>query len=481
MSLKDKTINGVAWNGVGNIVRQVLMVATLIIMARFLTPENFGVFAILMIFVSFMKILSFMGTGQAIIHLDNPSQRMLSSIFYVNIVMGALLFGLLFILAWPIADFFENSELVNLLQIFSLTFIITTLSLVQRVLLEKMMLFKHIVVIETIALTISSIAGVTTAIYGFGVYSLIVMALANAAISTAGLWINSHWRPSLTFSIDDVKKVWSYSVNITGFSITNYFARQSDQFLIGKFVGSGALGIYSVAYKIMLYPLENISRVIARVLFPAFSKVKNDNAKLKSGYLKTITYIAIVTFPLMFGLFSVAGNFVDVVLGEKWSEMTVLLMILAPIGMVQSIVATVGSIYMAKGTTGLMFKIGALDAAVTVISFFVGIPFGIEGVAIAYAVANLIMLYPNLKLSWDQIELGVFEGLGKLTPFFLISALMAIIVYYLGQGLVSLDIWKLGILAIQIFTGVFVYIALLMLFHRTVVVKMVFFLIDRKK
>jgi O-antigen/teichoic acid export membrane protein len=481
MSLKKKTINGIAWNGAGNIARQILTVVTLIVMARFLTPDDFGIFAILMIFVGFMNIFATMGTSQAVIHLDSPSKRMLSSIFYFNVGMGLVLFGLLYILAWPIADFYEKPNLVHLLQLTGLTFIITTLSLVQKAVLEKSMLFKRVVALETLALALSSFAGMLAALLDFGIYSLIIMVLSNAAILSLGLWISAHWRPSLQFSFKDIKEVLDYSLQLTGFSFINYFARQSDQFLIGKFIGSGALGIYSVAYKIILYPLENISRVIIRVLFPAFSEIKHDNVRFKNAYIKAISFIALVTFPLMAGLAAVSQNFVDVVLGEKWTEMGMLLIILAPIGLLQSIVTTVGSIFMAKGTTGLMFKIGALNAAVTVISFLVGISFGIEGVAIAYAVANLIMLYPNLKISWDQIELGVFEGLEKLTPFFLISTLMAIIVYYLGQGLVNLDISKLGILAIQIFTGVFVYIVLLMLFHRTVVVKMVFFLIDRKK
>jgi len=473
MTLKKKTISGVAWNGVGNIARQILMVVTLIVMARFLTPEDFGVFAILMIFVTFMNIFASMGTSQAVIHLDNPDQRMLSSIFYFNIVMGLALFGLLYVLAWPIATVFEQPGMVHLLQLVGLSFIITTASLVQKALLEKAMLFKRVVMIETMALTLSSIAGMASAVYGLGIYSLIIMALSNAGILSVSLWLNSHWRPSLKFAIDDIKQIWSYSFNLTSFGFINYFARQSDHFLIGKFIGSGALGVYSLAYKIMLYPLENVSRVIVRVLFPAFSEVKHDNVRFKSGYLKAITFIALVTFPIMFGLVVTAENFVDVVFGDQWSQMIVLLIILAPIGLMQSIVTTVGSIYLAKGTTSLMFRIGAVSAVVTVLSFIIGIPFGVEGVAIAYAIANLIMLYPNLKISWDQIELGVFEGLAKLAPFFLAATVMAITVYYLGEWIESFNPWQIVTLIIQIIVGIIVYIGLLMTFYRQPVIEMV--------
>jgi O-antigen/teichoic acid export membrane protein len=472
VTLEKKTINGVVWGGVGNVARQLLSIVTLIVLARFVTPEDFGVYAILMIFVNFMAIFSSMGTSQVIVHLDNPNQRMLSSIFYFNICMGVVLFSLLFFLAWPIADFFDNQDLVYLLQIIGFSFIISTLSMVQNALLEKAMLFKRLVLIETIALTISSIAGMAAAIEGLGVYSFLIMALSNASILTIGLWLNSHWRPSLSFSLDDIKKIWTYSINLTGFSFINYFARQSDQFLIGKFIGSGALGVYSLAYKIMLYPLQNISRVIVRVLFPAFSEVKHDNAHFKNSYLKVITFIALVTFPVMTGLFVVAENFVDVVFGEEWHQMIVLLIILSPVGMMQSIVTTVGSIYMAKGTTGLMFKIGALNAVVTVVAFIIGIPFGVEGVAIAYAISNLIMLYPNLKVSWEQIELGVFEGLLQLMPFLLASLVMALVVYYLGGVLAEFEVGQIIILITQVMVGIFIYLGLLMSFYRKPVIEM---------
>jgi len=466
VSLKSKTISGVAWNGLGNVARQGLMIITLIVMARYLSPDDFGVFSILMIFVSFMNIFSSMGTSQAVIHIDEPSHCMLSSIFYFNVAMGFAMFGLLFLLSWPIAEFFNNPELIDLLQIIGSVFILTTVSLVHKALLEKDMQFKRVIKIETFALTLSSLIGIVSAIIGYGVYSFILMALTNALLLTLGLWLGSQWRPGLVFSVADIKKVWSYSINLTGSTVINYFARQSDHFLIGKFLGSGALGLYSVAYKIMLYPLENVSRVIIRVLFPAFSELKHDNKRFKQAYIKAITYIALITFPLMGGVFAVADHFVSVVFGDKWTQMTMILMILVPIGLMQSIVTTVGSIYMAKGTTGLMFKVGLVNSIVTVISFLIGVLYGLEGIAIAYAIANLVMLYPNLKICWQQIDLGIIEGLSKLLPFFISSVLMSICVYLLGLWMSSQQISEILLLIIQIIAGVVIYVAFVILLYK---------------
>jgi PST family polysaccharide transporter len=465
MTLKKKTISGIVWNSAGNVARQALMIISLVIMARFLTPDDFGVFSILMIFVTFLQIFSSMGTSQAVIHLEQPDQRMLSSIFYFNLATGILLFALLYVSAWPISIFFSNPDLVHLLQIIALSFVITAIGLVQKALLEKSMQFKRVITIETISLSVSTIAGCVSAISGMGVYSFLIMSISNAAMATFALWFSTHWRPSFNFSIEDIKKVWSYSFNLTGFSVINYFARNSDNFLIGKFIGSGALGIYSVAYKVMLYPLENVSHVIVRVLFPAFSEVKHDNVRFKAGYLKAITFIALVTFPVMLGLLAIADNFVNVIFGDKWQQMAVLLVILVPIGLMQSIVTTVGSIYMAKGTTALMLKIGTLNSFVTVLAFIVGLPYGIEGMAIAYAIANLIMLYPNLKISWRQIDLGVFDGLAKLWPFLFSSLLMAVSVYMIGKWFDSLNMNIYTVFVLQILSGICIYILMLYVFY----------------
>ncbi|WP_308872828.1 MOP flippase family protein [Thiothrix subterranea] len=401
MSLKRKTIAGIGWNSVGNIFRQAFQLLTLIIMARLLSPEEFGTFAILMVFVGFFNIFAMMGTSQVVVYLDSPSQRMLSTIFYFNIGTGLFLSGVLYIASEYIESFFKISDLATYLQLIGISFIPLTLSLVQKALLEKALHFKKVVIIETLALGVASLAAIIAAFYEIGIYSLILMVLLNNALLAIGLWVSTQWKPSLTFHIDDLKTIWNYSANLTGFSFINYFSRNADQFLIGKFLGSSSLGIYSIAYKIMLYPLDNISRVIVRVLFPAFSEIKNDNVRFKAAYLKAISFIALITFPIMMGLLATADNFVALALGDKWSEMALILMILAPIGMIQSVVTTVGSIYTAKGTTGLMFKIGAVNAVVTVLSFIVGLPFGLEGVAISYAIANVLMLYPNLKFSWD--------------------------------------------------------------------------------
>lgn len=461
MTLKTRVFTGVKWISLTNIFKQILGVVTLVIFARLLTPEDFGVFAILMIFVGFLGMFTDMGISAALIHVKEPSERLLSSLFYLNVIVGIILFVLLSLLSGPISDFFDNHKLKMLLPLIAINFIIASFGVVQKALYEKAMNFKNLTLFESASVLIGMILGVTAAVYGLGVYSLILQTLSTTLISVILMWYASSWRPSRYFSGEEIKRVWSYSAHLSSFNVINYFARNADNFLIGKYLGSYSLGLYSLAYKIMLYPLQNISHVLIRILFPAFSLIQDDDEKFKKAYLRVIFFIALVSFPLMAGLTVTSDLLVKLFFGSKWDGLALVLTILAPVGMLQSVVTTVGSIYMAKGNTKEMFKIGSLNAIVTILFFVMGIPFGVEGVAFSYLLANIVMLYPNLMIAWRQIGLTIKEGMGTVFPVFYISLAMAFFVNLFKLVISGSAIRGDLQLFILILSGVLVYLTLI--------------------
>jgi len=211
----------------------------------------------------------------------------------------------------------------------------------------------------------------------------------------------------------------------------------------------------------MLYPLQNISRVLIRILFPAFSQIQEDNVKFKKAYLKVIFFIALISFPLMTGLMSTAELFVEVVFGDKWKNLAILLIILAPVGMIQSIGTTNGSIYMAKGNTNLLLKVGIFSTIVTIIFFVFGIFYGVEGVAISFLLSNLLLLYPIFKISWEQIELGFMEGMRVLFPIFSIATIMGLSIYLLDLTVLIHLESKLLRLILLVSIGIGIYLSLI--------------------
>ncbi len=201
------------------------------------------------------------------------------------------------------------------------------------------------------------------------------------------------------------------------------------------------------------------------VLFPAFSTLQNDNERFRRAYLRVIFFISLVSFPLMAGLMATADVLVDVLFGDKWEGLAILLIILAPSGMLRSIFTTVGSIYMAKGNTGTQLKLGTANAILTVIGFIVGLNWGVNGVAFSYLIVNLIMLYPIFDISWKQIELDIKKGLAEITPVFIISALMALGVSVLDITLFSGIENQILRLFLMIITGAFLYLLMLRLHY----------------
>lgn len=463
MSLKEKVLTGTKWVALANIFKQILQVVSLIIFARLLTPEDFGMYAVLMIFVGFMSMFTDMGTGAALIHIKRPSDTLYSSVFYFNLFVGLLLSLSLILMSSPIAQFFQMPKIKALLEIISFTFIIASFGVVQKALYEKSLNFKTVTIIEIFSSFLGVTVGISAAFYGLGVLSLIIQTLSQNLLLVVLFWTYSTWRPMFYFKLDDIKYIWQFTKNLSLFNIVNYFARNADNFLIGKFLGSPALGVYSVAYKIMLYPLSNVSRTLLRILFPAFAKIQDDNKKFQKAYLRVIFFIALVTFPLMVGLITTADVLVPVLFGNKWHNLDILLIILAPIGMIQSIMTTLGSIYMAKGDTKTLMNIGFVSSTITVLFFILGLPFGVEGVAFSYLISNLIILYPVFRISWKQIDLSVKRGFVEIAPILVISILMGIGVIATGKIIDLFSLSQIFKLIIMILSGITIYYLLVAL------------------
>ncbi|MDM5264399.1 MOP flippase family protein [Sulfurovum sp. XTW-4] len=461
MSLKAKVISGTKWVVFANIFRQVLSLVSLTVYARLLSPDDFGIFAVLMIFVGFLEMFSDMGTSAVIIQKKDPSHELLSSIFYFNLMVGVGLFFVLLLISYPVASFFSMPEISILLPLLSINFIITSFGIVQKANYEKYLDFKHITIFQTVSAVGSLAVGISAAFYGLGVYSLVLQTLTLSLILIVLIWKYSKWRPLVHFSWSDIMSIWKYTMNLSMFNFVNYFTGNADNFLIGKFLGSYSLGIYSLAYKIMLYPILNVSQVLLRILFPAFAKIQNDKNKFRQMYLRIIFAIALISFPTMIGLIVTAETLVPVVFGDKWHGLDIIIMILAPVGMLRSIVTTTGSVFMAVGATDKLFKIGTISAVVTVTFFAIGIPFGVEGVALSFLISNLLLLYPVLKISWELIELSVKRGLLELFPVFIISSIMGVLVYGIGKGCDMLYITSIFKLIIMIISGIGIYYVLI--------------------
>ncbi len=428
MSLKQKTISGLSWSFASQGVKQVSQFIITAILARLLSPGDFGLIGMATVFTGFVAMVNEMGVSGALIQKQDVDERHYSSVFWLNIVVGTLMMLAMIAVSAPIAGFYNKPELGPILRLLSVNFVIASFSIVQQTLFQKHLDFKKLAIVETVAVIVAGAVGIYSALHGKGAWSLVYQMLALTLTTMVMLWVLSSWKPKFIVSLAAIKDIFHFSANLAGFNIVNYFARNVDYLLIGKFLGAEALGFYTLAYKLMLYPLQNISSVIGKVMFPALSTIQNDVAKVRQVYLKMIRAIAMVTFPMMFGLFAVAPEFVAVIYGSRWTEAVPLIRILCICGLFQSIGTTIGNIYMSQGRADLQFKLQLLGTAIVTIFVLIGLRWGIVGVAACYTLQAVVWVSGSLYIVARLIRSSLGQiNLAIMRPFILAILMLGFI------------------------------------------------------
>jgi PST family polysaccharide transporter len=481
MKLGALVLKGLKWSTVSQVGKQIIQYGTTLFLASVLPSEDFGLIAMAMVIVGFVEVFKDLGTGSAIIQKEKVENTLLSSIFWVNILFGITLSLLIFLFSPFIASFFSNSSVTKVLSVLSVTFFISSISIVSKSVLERNLEFDKLAKAELLSVIVGAITAVVLAINNFGVWSLVFQTIVSSTTLSILLLLLSQWKPVFKLNVIQIKSVAKYSGNLIGYNVFNYFVRNLDYILIGKFIGDQALGHYYLIYKIMLYPVQNISAVISRVMFPVYSKLQNDLSKFKTVYMQSSSAIALITFPLMLGIFAVSESFVNLFFPDKWdlNLLILLLKILAPIGLVQSICATTGPIYLAVGKTDWLFRWGILTGLFVGTGFFIGLTWGVEGVAVSYLITTLILVYPCFAIPFRLIDLKFIVYLKVFKGSFFSSLIMAGLVIFLNLFLFSNFGFALNFLS-SIITGVIIYILLNFIFNRNQLLEM-FSLIKNQK
>ncbi len=252
-----------------------------------------------------------------------------------------------------------------------------------------------------------------------------------------------------------------------GYSIFNYFVRNADYMLIGRFLGENQLGNYYLAYKIMLYPLQSVTTIVSRVMFPLYSKLKNDFIRFREIYLKSTHAIALLTFPMMIGMIAVSKYFVTIFFSNSWdiNLLTQLLIILAPVGLIQSIAATTGSIYMSTGKTNWMFGWGVFSGVITITGFFIGLKWGVIGIALSYLISTLILFYPVFFLPLRIVHLSFLKFIGNFWRIIL-SCLIMFVVAFLYRMFLENKISYMFNFIVLIVIGIITYFTMIWIFDK---------------
>jgi O-antigen/teichoic acid export membrane protein len=417
---------GVAWSFAGRVGVQLINVATTAVLARLLAPQDFGLVGMSMVYFGFISMFRELGLASAIVREERPTQGLLSSIFWMNVLLTGTVVAATLLAAPFAAAYFKEPLLTDLLRVQSIGLAFSSLGMVQGALLQREMKFRVMTMIDIGTALAGALISIGASIAGFGVWALVFSSILSSLLGAISLSIAISFRPMMRLAREDLKSVAGFSLNLTAFNTLNYFARNADSMMIGRHVGAVPLAHYRLAYNLMLYPVQNISQVLGRVLYPAFSMIQDDNARFRNAYIRTCSLIAAITSPLMVGLWMTSDLVVRVLYGEKWLEVAPILAVLAPVGFLQSLFTTVGQIYTVKGRADWLFRWGIGSSAVTVLACVIGLQWGALGVAIAYAASMIVLAYPCLAIPFRLIDLGVIDFLKPIAPLFASATVMAV-------------------------------------------------------
>ncbi len=460
--LAARTVSSAAWSSLGVIGQRVFSLLSTLVLARLLVPTAFGLLGMAMVLITAMYSLKDLGTTSALVQRRVLDNHLASTLFWTNVLIGILGACLIAATAPTVARLYREPKVAPILTSLSLVFVINSLGVVHRAILQRAMRFRRISLIQLSASAVSAATGIGLAVAGAGVWSLVVAVIAEITTSVSLYSILSGWHPHWHFSGRELRLVSAYSANLTGSNVVHYFMRNIDKALIGRFLGAAALGYYGVAYGLMMYPLYNVSFNLGNVLFPAFSRIQDEQERFQQGYLRAITLIATITFPLMLGLLATADLVVTTCFGAKWTPMVPIVRILAPVGMLQSVTSTTGIIFTSKARTDSQFRWALVELSVVVTALAIGLRWGTVGVASGYAIAVSLLCYPLFAAAGGLIGLRPSEVAWTLWPVLRNALVMFAIVLFTRSALPEFGVcgaWP--VFGITVAVGVLVYVLIL--------------------
>ena len=462
-NLKRKTVSGVMWSAIERFSLQGVQFVMQLVMARLLLPSDYGMIAMLTIFLQIAQAFIDSGFTNALIQKKDRTEVDYSTVFYFNIIIALLFYCIFFVSAPLIAKFYNMPDLILVMRVMALSLIILSFSAVHKTKLTIEINFKIQSKITLIAAGISGIIGVGIAYLGYGVWALVYQSILNAMLTTILFNCFYRWKPLKTFSMKSFKRLFSFGSKllVSGLIHTVYYNLYG--IVIGKRFSAAELGYYTRAEQFAILPSYNLSAIITRVTFPILSSIQDDNERLASTYRKYIRLSSYLIFPLMVGLASLANPLVDLFLTEKWNGTVALLQILCFDWMFDHLSGINLNLLYVKGRSDLALRLEIIKKIIAITILLASIPLGIIGMCLGRVLYSLIATYANTYYTNSLIGLSFRTQLKDIIPYLILSLAMGGVVYattYLGLS-------NIIQLIIGITIGILFYISISYIFKIT--------------
>ena len=478
-SLKSKTLSSLAWKFAERCGAQGIQFVVSIILARLLTPADYGLIGLITVFLAIATVFAQSGLGQALVQRKEIDHEEFSTVFYFSMIFSIVLYLILFLCAPLIAGFYNEPKLTTIIRVLGTTVIIGAVNSVQQAYVQKTMQFKRFFYSTLTGTLISAIIGVVMAYAGCGVWALVGQQISNQLINTAVLWFTVKWRPNFVFSVKKGLRLFSYGWKLLCSALLDTVYNNLYSLIIGKFYSATDLGYYNRGKQFPMLLIQNINSSIDSVLFPVLSEAQDDKERLKSMVRRSIVTSTFVIFPCMSGLAAVATPLTKLLLTDKWLPAVPFIQFCCftyafwPIhtANLQAIKAT--------GRSDIFLKLEIIKKVVGVIALCVSIPFGLYAMMWASCISAVLSSFINASPNKKLLGYSYLEQVKDMLPSFLLSLLMCGITLSLRY----LHLGSLVTMLLQVSIGAAIYIGLAKLFRLecfTYILNMVKNLMKRK-
>lgn len=461
MTLKQKTVSGVIWSIIDSFASNGIQFIVGIILARILSPREFGLIGMLTIFIALSQSFIDSGFTNALIRKKDCTQTDYSTVFYFNFVIGIIFYFILFFFAGSISVFFNEPQLELLLQVLGLGLVLNALGIIQRTILTKNINFKLQTRVSVVASTLSGTIAISMAYNGFGVWSLVALTLSRFGFTSIFLWMWAKWKPSLIFSIESFKELFSFGSKLLISGLIDTAYRNVYYLIIGKYFSAVELGYYTRADQFQALPSKQLTGIFGRVSYPILSTIQDDVKKLRSAYTQIIKSTMFITFVLMLGMSAIAKPMIVTLIGEQWLPAVIYLQMLCFVGMFYPLHALNLNMLQIQGRSDLFLRLEIIKKVLSIPIIIIGILYGIKIMILGMLINTIIAYFINSFWSGKFIGYSSFEQIKDIFPSFLLAFTMAVIVYIIGNIIDLSDIW---ILVTQIITGAVLTIILAEIF-----------------
>jgi PST family polysaccharide transporter len=393
MALREQTTRGLTWSLIERWGNELVALGIFAVLSRQLEPQAFGLMALSMVVIDFARRFVDQGFSEAVVQRGELDPEHLDTAFWTGVATGALLTVLCVGLADPIARAFGEPRLAPVLRWLSLNFVIAGLSSTHKALLARSLRFKQLAMRALVAEIGAASVAISLAVTGFGVWALVGQSLTAGVFGVLTLWSVSGWRPGLTFRWRHFRELSLFGSNIVGYKLLNLLQQRADSFLIGAFLGTVALGYYSVAYRIFHAITKILTSAMNSVAFPVFSRLQGDVERMRRVFYEATQLTGLVTLPAFLGLAAIAPDAIPFAFGEQWGPSVPVMRVLTGVGILQSLTFFNGSVIKAVGKPSWQLGIAALQTVCTCVAMLAVVRSGITAVAITSVVVG-VALYP---------------------------------------------------------------------------------------